>query len=82
MLGNVQNKLYKLFSPTEIIYFSVDQSIATHIFVNFVIGLTFVGVAFYFKWGFGRQRHGFESGSWFLRGVGLSPHLGFWGMWV
>ena len=39
-------------------------------------------VAFYLKWGFGRQGHGFESGSWFLRDVGLSPHLGLGGMCV
>ena len=26
-------------------------------------------MAFYFKLGFGRERHGFESGSWFLGGV-------------
>ena len=36
-------------------------------------------VAFDLKWGFGRQGRGFESGSWFMRDVGLNPHLGFWG---
>ena len=53
-------------------------------------------VAFYLKWGFGRQGRGFESGSWVLRDValnlqlcfsgvvGLSPHffLGGGGLWV
>ena len=39
-------------------------------------------VAFYLKWGFGRQGRGFESGSWFLRDVGLSPDLGLGGTWV
>ena len=38
-----------------------------------------VDVAFYLKLGFGRQRHGFESGSWFLGDRGLSPHLSFLG---
>ena len=41
-----------------------------------------VCVSFYLKWGFGRQGRGFESGSWFRRDVGLSPHLGFWETWV
>ena len=36
-------------------------------------------VAFYLKWDFGRHGRGFESGSWFLRDVGFSPHLGFEG---
>ena len=36
-------------------------------------------VAFYLKWGFGRQKRGFESGSWFLRDVGLRLQLFFWG---
>ena len=38
-----------------------------------------VDVAFYLKLGFGRQRHGFESGSWFWGDMGLSPHLCFLG---
>ena len=33
-------------------------------------------VAFYLKWGLGRQGRGFESGSWLLRDMGLSPHRG------
>ena len=33
-------------------------------------------VAFYLKCGFERQGRGFESGSWFLRDVDLSPLLG------
>ena len=77
MLGNLQNKIIQALQS--IVY----QSIATHIFVNFVrphicwcVG---VDVAFYLKWGFGRQGCGFESGSWFLRDVGFSPHLGFEG---
>ena len=32
--------------------------------------------------GFGRQGRGFQSGSWFLGDVGLSPHLCFGGTWV
>ena len=80
-----KTKLYKLFSPTEIIFFfTVYQSIATHNFVNFarphVCWCVSVDVAFYLKWGFGRQGRGFESGSWFLRDVGLSLQLWFWGV--
>ena len=62
------------------LFFSVYQSIATHIFLKFVrphiCWCVSVDVASYLKWGFGRQGRGFESGSWFLRDVGLSPHLG------
>ena len=32
-------------------------------------------MAFYLKWGFGRQGCGFESGSWFLGDLGLSLDL-------
>ena len=34
----------------------------------------------FLMWGFGRQGRGFESGSWFLRDVGLSLQLWFWGV--
>ena len=37
-------------------------------------------VAFYLRLGFGRQGHGFESGSWFLGDVGLSLQLCFLGV--
>ena len=78
MLGNVQNKIIQAFqSHLNNLFFSV---FATHIFVNFVrphvCWCVSMDVAFYFRWGFGRQGHGFESGSWFLRDVGLSPCLG------
>ena len=80
MLGNLQNKIIQALQSQLNIFFSVYQSIATHIFVNFVrphvCWCVSVDVAFYLKWGFGRQGGGFESGSWFLRDVGLSPHLG------
>ena len=39
-------------------------------------------MAFYLKLGFGREGSGFECASWFLGDVGLSVHLGSWGMWV
>ena len=39
-------------------------------------------VAFYLKWGFGRQGHGFESTAWFLGDVGLSLQLCFLGVVV
>ena len=79
MLGNLQNKIIQALQ-SQLNFFSVYQSIATPIIVNFVrphvCRCVSVDVAFYLKWGFGRQGRGFESGSWFLRDMGLSPHLG------
>ena len=73
-------------------FFSVYQSLATHVFEYFVMAHVFwyvsVEVAFYLMLGFGTQRHGFESTSlfwgdmglslqlWFWRVVGLNPHFG------
>ena len=37
-------------------------------------------VALHLKWGFGKQGRGFESGSWFLRNMGLSLQLCFLGV--
>ena len=89
MLGNLQNKIIQALQSQLNNFFSVYESIATHIFVNFVrphiCWRVSVDVAFYLKWHFGRQRRGFESGSWFestswfLGEVGLSPHLCFLG---
>ena len=80
MLGNLQNKIIQALQSQLNNFFSVYQSIATHIIVNFVrphvCRCVSVDVAFYLQWGFGRQGCGFESGSWFLRDMGLSPHLG------
>ena len=49
------------------IFYSVCQSIATHMFECFVwphvCFSVSVDVAFYFKLGFGREGRGFESGS-------------------
>ena len=69
MLGNLQDKIIQVCSPSLIIFYSVCQFIATHMFEYFVrphICLSVsVDVAFYFKLGFGREGPGFESGSWF-----------------
>ena len=74
------------FESTSNFFFLVYQSIASHIFINFVrphvCWCVSVDVAFYLKWGFGRQGCGFESGSWFMRDVGLNLDLGFQGTWV
>ena len=79
MLGNVQNKSIEAVQ-SQLIFFSVYQSIATHIFVNFVrphvCWCVSVDVTFYLKWGFVRQGCGFETGSCFWRDMGFSPHLG------
>ena len=86
MLGNLQKENYTSFAVPIISFFLVYQSIASHIFINFVrphvCWCVSVDVAFYLKWGFGRQGCGFESGSWFMRDVGLNLDLGFWGTWV
>ena len=66
MLGNVQNKIIQAFQSHLNNFFSVYQSIATHIFVNFVRPHAF-------------EERGFESTSLFRRDVGLSPHLVFGG---
>ena len=68
MLGNLPNKIIQaLQSQLNNFFFPVYQSIATHVFVNFVrphvcwcVG---VDVGFYLKWGLGD------------RGVGLSLDL-------
>ena len=81
MLGNLQNKIIQALQSQLNNFFSVYQSIATHIFVNVVrphvCSCVSVDVGLYLKWGFGRQGRGFEFGSWFLRDVGLSLDLGF-----
>ena len=80
-----KTKLYKLFSPTEItsVFLQFINPLPLTFFVNFVrphvCWCVSVDVAFYLKWGFGRQGRGFESGSWFWRDVGLSPHLCLFG---
>ena len=81
MLVNLQNKIIQaLQSQFNNIFFPVYQSIAIDIFVNFVrphvCWCVSVDGAFSLKWGFGRQGRGFESGSWFLRDVGVGPNLG------
>ena len=58
------------------IFFSVYQSLATHIFEYFFRAHVFlsvsVDVAFHLILGFGTQGHGFESTSLFWGDVGLS----------
>ena len=71
MLGNVQDKIRQALQPQlNIYFFSVCQSIATHMFEYFVRShvcwSVSADVAFYLKLGFGREGRGFESGSWFL----------------
>ena len=66
MLGNLQNKIIQAL-----------QSQSNNLFFRpHICWCVCVYVAFYLKWSFGRQGRGLESGSWFLRDVGLSPHLG------
>ena len=65
------------------IFFSVYQSLATHIFEYFVrahvLWSVSVDVAFYLMLGLGTQGHGFESTSLFGGDVSLSLQLCFWG---
>ena len=81
MLGNLQNKTIQALQSQLNIFFPVYQSIATHMFEYFVRShvcwSVSVDVAFHLKLGFGRQGRGFQSGSWFLGDMGLSPHLVF-----
>ena len=73
LLGNLQDKIIQVCSPSLIFFYSVCQSFAIHIFVYFVwahVCLSVsVDVAFYFKLGFGRD-------------VGLRLYLDFWGTWI
>ena len=71
MLGDLQDKIIQVCSPSLIfLFYSVCQSITTHMFVYFVkahVCLSVsVDVAFYFNFGFGRD-------------VGLSLYLDFGG---
>ena len=82
MLGNVQNKIIQAVQcQLNNFFFSSSIHCQSHFFVNFVMPhvcwCVSVDVSFYLKWGFVRQGHGFETGSWYLRDVGLSLDLGF-----
>ena len=80
MLGNLQIKIIQAVQSQLNNFFSVYQSIDNHIFCKFCYASCLLvcqcGCGFLFKVGFVRQGRGFETGSWFLRDVGLSPHLG------
>ena len=80
MLGNLQNKIIQAVqSQLNNFFFFFSLSIHCHShFCKFCKASRCVSVdtAFNLKCGFRRQGRCFETGSWFLRDVGLSPHLG------